>query len=435
MKRREAVTLLSKYPYKIAQSLGFKDMTTLHNDWMREMLLGQNDDTLQAHRGSYKTTCLSVVLAIIIILYPNKKTAFFRKTDDDVKEIVSQVKKILNSGTMRYLVRIIWNVNLELTVDNALQLSTNLCTDNRGTCQLSAFGIMGSLTGKHYDLIFTDDIVNIKDRLSRAEREHTKQIYDELKNLVNRNEGCRIFNIGTPWHKDDAFVKMPAARKYDCYTTGLITSEKLEEIKKDMDASLFAANYELRHVAAADVLFDVPKHADSDMYLFDGAAHIDASYGGSDSTAFTIMRYKDGKYYVLGKLYHDHVDNCLNKIYTLYDYYHVDKIRCELNGDKGYLSKEIRSSERRVYGYHEKTNKYIKIASYLKMLWKDIYFVEGTDEEYISQICDYNENAEHDDAPDSLACLCREFVKRDVAKKDEFEKLYGKHIESEEFIA
>ena len=28
-------------------------------------------------------------------------------------------------------------------------------------------------------------------------------------------------------------------------------------------------------------------------------------------------------------------------------------------------------------------------------------------EEYINQICDYNENAEHDDAPDSAAVACR----------------------------
>ena len=34
-------------------------------------------------------------------------------------------------------------------------------------------------------------------------------------------------------------------------------------------------------------------------------------------------------------------------------------------------------------------------------------FVRGTDEEYIRQITDYNENAEHDDAPDSLASIVR----------------------------
>ena len=37
----------------------------------------------------------------------------------------------------------------------------------------------------------------------------------------------------------------------------------------------------------------------------------------------------------------------------------------------------------------------------------NIRFLEGTDPEYIDQILDYTVHAEHDDAPDSAACICR----------------------------
>ena len=57
-------------------------------------------------------------------------------------------------------------------------------------------------------------------------------------------------------------------------------------------------------------------------------------------------------------------------------------------------------------------NKYYKITSYLKAAWKNIYFVSGTDEAYINQICEFNENAPHDDAPDSLASLIRVYAKK-----------------------
>lgn len=57
--------------------------------------------------------------------------------------------------------------------------------------------------------------------------------------------------------------------------------------------------------------------------------------------------------------------------------------------------------------YHEDMNKYLKITSYLKGAWQDVIFVAGTDKEYINQVCDYNENADHDDAPDSLASIIR----------------------------
>ena len=84
-------------------------------------------------------------------------------------------------------------------------------------------GINGSITGKHFDRIFTDDIVNVQDRTSKAERDRTKIVYQELQNI--RNRGGRIFNTGTPWHKEDCFSLMPNIERYDCYSTGLISKE------------------------------------------------------------------------------------------------------------------------------------------------------------------------------------------------------------------
>ena len=57
--------------------------------------------------------------------------------------------------------------------------------------------------------------------------------------------------------------------------------------------------------------------------------------------------------------------------------------------------------------YAEKENKYHKISEYLRKWWPNIIFVRGTDQEYINQIMDYTEQAEHDDAPDSAAVVCR----------------------------
>jgi len=57
-------------------------------------------------------------------------------------------------------------------------------------------------------------------------------------------------------------------------------------------------------------------------------------------------------------------------------------------------------------------NKYFKISTYLKSNWDRIIFIKETDKEYINQILDYTENAEHDDAPDSLASLIRETIKK-----------------------
>ena len=95
MTREQAVALLRDRPVDFAHLLGFTKLGELHNRWIVDMVTGRGDKTLQASRGTYKTTCVSVALACIIILKPKKRTLFMRKTDGDVKEVIRQVQKIL----------------------------------------------------------------------------------------------------------------------------------------------------------------------------------------------------------------------------------------------------------------------------------------------------------------------------------------------------
>lgn len=369
------------------------------------MIRGTQDKTLQAHRGSYKTTCVSIALACIFVLLPNKKTLFLRKTDADVKEVIRQVRNILLSAPMQEAARLIHGKDMVLTTQTASELSSNLPGDSKGTSQIVAMGINGSITGKHFDRIFTDDIVNVQDRTSKAERDRTKIVYQELQNI--RNRGGRIFNTGTPWHKEDCFSLMPNIERHDCYSTGLISKEQLQIIREAMTASLFAANYELRHIASDDVIFTSPQTGADPALAEQGICHIDASYGGEDGTAFTICRKSGGKYYIYGRLWQKHVDDCLPEIIRLRNAFNAGIIYCERNADKGYLAKALRDKGERADTYTEKMNKFVKITSYLKSEWKNVVFVAGTDAEYINQICDYTENAEHDDAPDSAASIVR----------------------------
>ena len=183
MTRQEAIYKLAMYPYVLGHLIGFTKLTTLHNEWIKQMTSGEEDETLQAHRGSYKTTCVSLALSIIMVTKPKKKIMFMRKTDTDTKEIIAQVKKILLSPYMQAFAMAIHDKPLILIKASATEITTNLTDDPRGTSQLFSIGIGGSLTGKHFDIIFTDDIVNIEDRTSKAERERTKLMYQELQNV------------------------------------------------------------------------------------------------------------------------------------------------------------------------------------------------------------------------------------------------------------
>ena len=402
------VDVIKEEPVKIAQAVGFTDMSNLHNEWLKKMVYSSDDLTILGHRSSYKTSCLSVSLALLIVLFPEYKIIFLRKTDEDVNEVITQVAKILKNDVFEYIVNELYECDLELRIATSFKIDTNLNITTQGAVQLLGIGTSGSLTGKHADIIITDDIVNTKDRVSRAERERVKLVYMELQNVKNR--GGRILNTGTPWHKEDAISDMPNVERYDCYSTGLISKEKLQEIRSKMTPSLFAANYELLHIADEEALFKNPKFFKDDTLLFDGVSHIDASYGGSDGTAYTIIKQKGNDLYVLGKRYDKHVDKCLADIYRLHKIYRSGTFYCERNADKGYLEKEMRKDGMIVQGYSENTNKYVKIATYLLKNWDNIYFHEDTDPDYLNEILDYTENAAHDDSPDSLASIIRELT-------------------------
>ena len=422
--RKECISFLMKHPDKFGHMLGFTKLTKIHNEWIKKMAFGKEDHTLQGHRQAFKTTCLSISLGLDMIFYPNKRILFMRKTDDDVKEIIKQVKNILLHPVTQYFVQCIYGVNLKLTVDNATELSTNLTTDIKGTSQLVGIGTGASITGKHYDIIFTDDIVNLKDRISRAERERTKSIYQELINIKNKDG--KIFNTGTPWHKEDAFSLMPEPEKWAWQDTGIFTEDEIQEIRDSMSPSLFAANYELKHIASEDVIFSDPVlHGDITKIQQAKFCHIDAAYGGEDYTAFTICRKAEGKYYIYGRLWQKAVDDCIAEIREDREKFNAGVILCERNGDKGYLKKELQRQGERCSDYWEDMNKYIKIVTYLKGVWKDVVFIEGTDQEYIDQILDYNEFAEHDDAPDSCASAIRKLWKMRDETAEESVSAFG----------
>lgn len=401
--------LIYDEPYKIGQWLGFDLLTELHNEWLKDMIFGEEDETLLAHRGSYKTTCLSVAFGLIMVVYPNKNIIFTRKTDDDVKEIARQTTKILKSNLIRHIVKKIYGKDLKLTEETSFNITTNLVTATKGSSQLLGAGIKTSLTGKHADFVFTDDIVNIKDRISKAERDLIKIQYQELQNVKNR--GGKIFNTGTKWHKEDAInTLMPNHKIYDCYSTGLISREKIEEIRQTMTSSLFAANYELKHIADGDAMFTNPKYIldeEEKKLIHNGVCHIDASYGGNDGTAFTIIKDLGDRLIVFGKRWNKHVDDCLNEIIEYRKFYLGGSISNEKNADKGYLNKELIQLGEHTAPYSENMNKFIKISTYLKKYWNQIEFLEETDEDYVNEILDYTENAEHDDSPDSLASIIR----------------------------
>ena len=406
----DTIDLLTNNPVVIGRAIGFKDLTDLHNDWLKDWLYGYGDTTTQAHRGSYKTSDLAVFLALSLLIYRNKNIIFLRKTDSDVAEVIRTTARIARSGAFQKIGRTLYGITPMVLKETASEIHTNLYNGVSGASQILGIGLGGSLTGKHADIVVTDDIVNIKDRVSRAERERTKLMYMELQNIKNRDG--RIINTGTPWHKDDAFSLMPNIKRYTCYDTGLMTKEEIQHLRSSMSPSLFSANYELKHIADENALFTEAQFTSDVPMIYNGICHIDASYGGEDATAFTVIHEEGGYFYVYGKKYTKHVEDCLDDILALKAKYRAGTTWSERNADKGYLDKSLKARGDISSTYHEKMNKHIKISTYLKENWDKVLFLDATDPEYIAEVLDYTEHAQHDDCPDSLASAIRQLGKK-----------------------
>lgn len=188
----------------------------------------------------------------------------------------------------------------------------------------------------------------------------------------------------------------------------MLTNAQIDHLRQSMEPSLFAANYELRHIASGGALFgEAPVMFDDEKLLYNGFAHIDASYGGDDYTAFTLAKRVGGTIYMYGRMWHGHVDTVMDSCIMACRAFRCSPLLVETNGDKGYLARELRNHGMEVIPYAEIMNKYQKISTFLRKWWKNIVWLRGTDPDYLAQIQEYTEDAVHDDAPDSAACLCR----------------------------
>ena len=184
---------------------------------------------------------------------------------------------------------------------------------------------------------------------------------------------------------------------------------------KSMYKGVFYKRYILGEWCGAEgsLFIEPPKIFMDEAFLYDGLAHIDASYGGGDTTAFTCARREDDTIYMFGRIWEGHVDDAMDEILALCDRFRCAPIYCETNGDKGYLSKELRNRGAETRMYSEYMNKYLKISTFLNKWWGKIQFMDGTDPAYIGQIMDYTpevslkSNMGHDDAPDGASVCCR----------------------------
>lgn len=249
------------------------------------------------------------------------------------------------------------------------------------------------------------------------------EVFDLLKSRLDKPYSCfdGTLNPKDPLHWLKAFIDSDADvfyQQYEIDDNPFLDPSFVAELKKEYAGTVLYDRYIKGMWAASEgALFTTyPQYTSDATLLYNGVAHIDAAYGGSDGSAFTCARRDGDIIYMFGRLRNAHID-------TLMGFYSSEarRLRCapillEKNADKGFVGKEMKRMGDIVRLYDEHQNKFMKIATFLRKWWGNIIWLEGTDKAYIEQIMAYTEQAEHDDAPDSAACMCRYFDPRDNTK-------------------
>ena len=424
----EFLKLVIDQPHYLGWLIGKDKLTPLHSEWIKYCWDSNKPRALQAFRGGYKSTAVDVVGTIRnFLINPNDRVALIRKSFNDSCTIVSAVKQAMEMPEVKQLFNVAHGFIPKATMAKEGKLRYNFKTTITPEVNLTAHGLDSSLTGMHYDRIICDDIITLKDRISKAEREKTKEIVNELAtNIIDPGKGS--IWIGTPWHKDDAWKeinKFADIAMYPISQFNFLGEEAVEEKRKTTTPFLFSANYMLELRDDESSLFTEPKMAEGWDYMIRGSvAQLDAGFDGSDFCALTIMAPLDGMPYsetkkmqAVGFCYPGHIKAWTDKVVTYYKRYKCKAIYIETNADKGYVAESLRKEGLNVIVYHESQNKDIKISTFLYEYWNKLYWSPNTDDEYLNMILDWRMGTkDHDDCPDSCASLIREVCKPNKRK-------------------
>lgn len=409
--------LVKDEPHRLGHMIGFDRLGPLHSDWIKYCWDAEEDRSLQAHRGAYKTTAIDIVGAIRWMLFkPNDRIGLIRKKFDDAAKVLRAIENAMELVELKELFKYAHGFYPELVEANSRRLTYNFKETITPEANVNSFGLTADLIGTHLDKPLCDDFITLKDRISRAEREKTKLIIqDVMANIADKGNWKSTVFVGTPWHKNDAWTCCPEPVRYNVYDTGILSEEEIKEKQTKITPTLFSINYRLINEADENLLFHNPSYGNWIYSIPDVWGHIDAAFDGSATNALTFMSETKTGHQAVGLSYTGNVKTWYDVIEAKYNQYRCRGIYVENNPDKGYVADQLRAIGLNVIDYPEDMDKDTKISIYLYQVWNSLIWAKETDPNYMEQIVDWTRGSKPNDAPDSASSLVRKkFGSKDV---------------------
>lgn len=407
-------------PHKFGHLLGYTKLTPSHDAWIMFFLRANNLEALQAHRGSYKTTCGIVAMTLLFLIKPNIRVLIVRKNVTLASDVLKVLQRIMiGNPVVRLYIKSRFDFDTAVT-NNWGSERTQFAFKTKVTPEpsLTAAGIGASITGSHFDYIWLDDIVTIDDRYSAAARRNTIQYFNETDNLVDPT-GTRMLT-STPWHEEDLHASLPQelfeGRKFPIGTVDMPADElaALWERKKRIPYAEWACNYELKHVEDKDTIGAFLSVPTWDCQY--SVAFIDPSFSDktdTDSTAVAIVGVSRDYLVFTGMLFPRSIADPETRkelLDFLNRYTPIETVfESQLSDSSVFFLDVLRQEEARYQIKnlwsikHQTRNKHERIMATITAQKENMRILDGTQQAFSIEVSRYYKGAEHDDGIDALS--------------------------------
>jgi predicted phage terminase large subunit-like protein len=291
-------------------------------------------------------------------------------------------------------------------------------------------GSRGSITGRGADLALIDDpYKDYQDAISPIVSEAVWTWYRSvLRTRLSPN--AAIVLIHTRWTKKDLtgrlieqdgtienggqwkVLKLPAINVHgEALWPSQYSVQALREVEKSIGRQLFSALYQQDPLDVTERIFEEANFEEppKNMRCF---AYLDPALGGADYCALTIggisNQEDDPKIYIAyGVIWRSNLDATYEYVERLCKKYQVATLYVESNQGQlaiaNHLAKKLPTKR-----INNSDSNPIRIQNFVKVNWANMYFSQECQPEYLNQVLEYSEFAQHDDAPDSLAGLVQQ---------------------------
>ena len=362
---------------------------------MKEFMFSGNYPRMVLGARGYGKTDYGTILgsAEALILDPQKEILIVTKERERGKELVEEIRNVL----ITHKARLTGRAKTKLRMNGKTGKEPNLIAL---TIRSRGF------RGRHPDMVIMEDPITPEDT-SPAERKRVKSVYEEIYKLCQN-----IVIIGQPVHKADLYQELR-----DKIPTFTMIWGDIPELDCDLEAQRKAgvseesiqASYFLNIIGAESLPFykvEVVNYTAGANVAF-----IDPAREGKDFTAISVAGRNFDNLVVSGWAFRRPWYECLEEFEEIFTMLNVGRVCIETNGIGELAVIQMRKLGIPTVGRNTTSNKHqriMNIASYVQDL--RLFKQESgnptliqANEIFIDQVKNYEYNAEHDDAPDSMA--------------------------------